>query len=87
VRLRQVLSSHEGFRAKLEAIEKRLEDHDEKFAAVFEAIRALMDTDEEEAKKPRIGYETEGFQRGTLSYTAGTGRKPVGRVVGLPLHG
>ncbi len=87
VRLRQVLSSHEGFRAKLEAIEKRLEDHDEKFGAVFEAIRALMDTDEEEAKRPRIGYETEGLQRGGLSYTTVARRKPVGRVAGFPLHG
>ena len=69
VRLRQVLSSHEEFRGKLEAIEKRLEDHDEKFAAVFEAIRALMNEDDEEVKRPQIGYQTEGLHKGRLIYT------------------
>ena len=60
VRLRQVLASNQQFRRKLDAIEKKLEDHDQQFAAVFEAIRALMDTDEADAAKPRIGFETEG---------------------------
>ncbi len=69
VRLRQVLLSHEEFRGKLEAIEKRLEDHDEKFAAVFEAIRALMNEDDEEVKRPQIGYQTEGLHKGRLIYT------------------
>jgi hypothetical protein len=69
VRLRQMVLSHDVFRARLAAIERRLEDHDEKFAAVFEAIRALMDADEEQAKRPRIGYQTEGLQRGRLMYT------------------
>ncbi len=69
VRLRQVLLSHEEFRGKLEAIEKRLEDHDEKFAAVFEAIRALMNEDDEEVKRPQIGYQTEGLHKGRLTYT------------------
>ena len=60
VRLRQLLASSETFRRKLAAMERKLEDHDEKFGAVFEAIRQLMDADEEEAGKPRIGYESEG---------------------------
>ena len=69
VRLRQMVLSHDKFRAKLEAIEKRLEDQDQQFAAVFEAIRALMDSDEQEAHRPRIGYQTEGLNRGRLTYT------------------
>ena len=63
VRLRQILASHEQFRRKLDAMERKLEDHDQNFAAVFEAIRQLMDTDAEEASKPRIGFETEGTRK------------------------
>ncbi len=59
VRLRQLLASNESFRRKLAAMERKLEDHDEKFGAVFEAIRQLMDEDEEEAGKSRIGFESE----------------------------
>jgi hypothetical protein len=58
VHLRQLLSSNEDLRRKLEALERKFEDHDEKFAVVFEAIRQLMEEPEEEAK-PRIGFETE----------------------------
>jgi hypothetical protein len=64
VRLRQILSTHEQFRRKLDAMERKLEDHDQNFAAVFEAIRQLMDADAEEASKPRIGFETERRKRG-----------------------
>jgi len=70
VRLRQMVLSHDEFRARLETIEKKLEDHDEKFGAVFEAIRALMDEEQQEdVNRPRIGYETEGLNRGKLMYT------------------
>ena len=63
VRLRQMLSSHEQLRRKIDAMERKLEDHDQNFAAVFEAIRQLMDADAEEASKPRIGFETEGGRK------------------------
>ena len=63
VRLRQILASHEQFRRKLDAMERKLEDHDQNFAAVFEAIRQLMDADAEEGSKPRIGFETEGTRK------------------------
>jgi len=87
VRLRQVLATSEEFRDRLDAIEKKLEDHDQSFAVVFEAIRKLMDEEEEERPlKPKIGFETEGRETGRLSYTSGPGRRPVGRIVGLPLH-
>jgi len=69
VRLREILGSQEIIRQRLDAIERRLDDHNEKFAAVFEAIRALMDADEEVANRPRIGYQTEGLQKGKLLYT------------------
>ena len=61
VRLRQLLSSNEGFRRKLDEIERKLSDHDEKIAIAFDAIRQLMDEPDAEMppRKP-IGFETEG---------------------------
>jgi phage regulator Rha-like protein len=63
VRLRQFAATHEAVREKLDELEKRLEQHDEQFAAVFDAIRQLMepdvDADAEDPNRPRIGYQTE----------------------------
>jgi hypothetical protein len=58
VRLRRLLASHELLRRKLDAMERRLADHDQHFAAVFDAIRQLM-AEPDEPSKPRIGYQTE----------------------------
>jgi ORF6N domain len=58
VRLRRLLSTHEPFRRKLAALEKKLAEHDHQFAVVFEAIRQLME-EPEPPRKPRIGFETE----------------------------
>lgn len=60
VRLRQFAATHEALREKLDELEKKLEQHDEQFAAVFEAIRQLMEPDEgDDPDRPRIGYQTE----------------------------
>jgi hypothetical protein len=59
VRLRQLVVSNASFRRKLASLEKKLEDHDEKFAVVFDAIRQLMEETVEAPAKPRIGYGTE----------------------------
>jgi hypothetical protein len=60
VRLRQMISSNEQMRRKLSRIERKLQDHDQHFAAVFDAIRQLMDEEEGKApKRPPIGYDTE----------------------------
>jgi hypothetical protein len=65
VRLRQLLASDAGLRRKLDRLERKMKDHDEKFAIVFEAIRQLMDESaEEDTGRPRIGYEVEGRRRG-----------------------
>jgi hypothetical protein len=58
VRLRQLLASHEDLREKLEALERKLADHDEKFTLVFDAIRELMEP-EEDPPKPPVGFHTE----------------------------
>lgn len=59
VRLRQLILTSDKLRRKLARIETKLQDHDERFAVVFDAIRQLMDHDDEEAARPLIGYETE----------------------------
>ena len=60
VRLRRLLASNAQLRRKLEDLERKLQDHDAKFAMVFEAIRQIMDEDEEpRPSKPPIGFHTE----------------------------
>ena len=59
VRLRQFLADSDVLRRKLDEIEAKLTDHDEKLAVAFQAIRQLMDDDAKRGKRPRIGYETE----------------------------
>ena len=58
VRLRQLLASHEDLRQKLEALEQKLSEHDERFTLVFDAIRDLMN-DPDDPPKPPIGFHTE----------------------------
>ncbi|HUU40122.1 MAG TPA: ORF6N domain-containing protein [Desulfatiglandales bacterium] len=55
VHLRKVISSHDKLSRKLAELEQRLEGHDEKIEAIFEAIRQLMAPPEQKRKK--IGFE------------------------------
>jgi len=55
VRLREIMSTHKDLARKLNEIECKLGEHDEKFAIVFETIRQLMIPPEVPAK-PRIGF-------------------------------
>ncbi len=55
VRLREIMSTHKDLARKLDELERKLGEHDEKFAIVFEAIRQLMAPPAAPAK-PRIGY-------------------------------
>ncbi len=48
VRLRQMLAVHKGLERKLTALEKK---YDEQFKIVFEAIRQLMTSPDENKKK------------------------------------
>ena len=59
VRLRRLLASNEQFRRKLKDLEKRLLDHDQKFAAVFGVLDELMDEEAEDSNKSKIGFQTE----------------------------
>jgi hypothetical protein len=55
VRLREMMATHKELALKLRELERRIQDHDEKIVAVFEAIRQLM-TPPETARK-KIGFE------------------------------
>jgi hypothetical protein len=55
VRLREILSSHKDLSRKLDELERKLGDHDEKFVLVFEAIRQLMNPPSGPTKR-RIGF-------------------------------
>ena len=56
VRLREIMSTHKDLARKLDDLERKLGDHDEKFAVVFEAIRQLMIPPAAPARR-RIGFQ------------------------------
>lgn len=64
VRLRKMLASHDRLSRKLAELETRMTDHDEKFGAVFDAIRQLLEEDASRKRKPAIGYHTEAARSG-----------------------
>ena len=56
VRLREIMSTHKDLARKLDDLERKLGEHDKKFAIVFEAIRQLM-IPPAAPPKPRIGFQ------------------------------
>jgi len=54
IRLRQFLATHKELAAKLAELENRVEEHDEEIAALFEAIRRLMEPPDKPGKP--IGF-------------------------------
>ena len=56
VKLRKLLLSHKELAIKLESLEKKYANHDEKIKKIFEAIRQLMLPPKE--PKRRIGFYT-----------------------------
>jgi hypothetical protein len=56
VRLRHLLASHASLASRLDELERK---YDKQFAVVFEAIRQLMEPEEEEPPKGRIGFHRE----------------------------
>ncbi len=55
VRLRRILSTHKALARKLAALERKLGEHDDKFAVVFDAIRQMMAPSPKPARR-RIGF-------------------------------
>lgn len=74
VRLRQLLASNGQLRPRLDELERTLLDHDEKFAAVFEAIRELME-EPPGKEKPPVGYQTEAKRGGAPKARATTTKR------------
>jgi hypothetical protein len=62
VRLRQLLASNDELRKRLETLERSMVDHDQKFAAVFNAIRQMM-AEPPNDPKPPIGFKTESRKK------------------------
>ena len=56
VKLKELLLTHKDLAIKLEALERKYADHDEKIQKIFEAIRQLMLPPKE--PKRRIGFQT-----------------------------
>jgi len=54
--LREILATHKDLARRLEELERKLGQHDEKFQIVFEAIRQLMAPPPQPEKKGRIGF-------------------------------
>jgi len=57
VRLKEILLTHKELEYKLNELEKKFENHDEKINAIFEAIRQLMIPPEK--PKRRIGFHAD----------------------------
>ena len=56
VKLKELLLTHKELAVKIEALERKYANHDEKIKKIFEAIRHLMRSPEE--SKRRIGFYT-----------------------------
>jgi len=54
-KLRELLLTHKDLAIKLEALEKKYAEHDEKIQAIFNAIKQLLESPAEEPKH-RIGF-------------------------------
>jgi hypothetical protein len=59
VSLRELLGTHKDLARKLENLERKLGQHDQKFQIAFEAIRQLMAPPPEPEKKRRFGFAQE----------------------------
>lgn len=56
-KLKELLLTHKDLAVKLEALEKKYAEHDEKIQAIFQAIKQLLEPLPEEPKR-RIGFHT-----------------------------
>jgi hypothetical protein len=55
VRLREILATHKDLARKLDAVDRKLAEHEDKFTVVFDAIRRMMEPPPAPAKR-RIGF-------------------------------
>jgi hypothetical protein len=72
VRLRQLLSSHVELARRLDELEAKFTNHDHQLAAVFDAIRQLMEPPPAPEKSGRIGFQARpsGTHEGSSTWRA-----------------
>ncbi len=75
VQLRRLIEGNRHIARKLQALERRLVDHDQRFVVVFEAIRRIMQAPAADEPRPRIG-----FRRGPGRRRAQSRRRPALRL-------
>ena len=56
VKLREVLATHKELAAQFKELEHKVGTHDKQIAAIFDAIRRLMEPPPEEKPKRKIGF-------------------------------
>ena len=61
VKLRELLSTHVQLAAKLDELERKLQNHDDQIASIVDAIRELMEETADDPPKPPIGFQTEAL--------------------------
>lgn len=64
VKLREILRTHRELARKLAELERRIEGHDEEIAAIFEAIRQLMEPPDRPLKQ--IGFHRQPDEHATF---------------------
>ncbi|MCF8308089.1 MAG: ORF6N domain-containing protein [Bacteroidales bacterium] len=57
VKLREILSTHKDLERKIHELESK---YDKQFKMIFKAIRELMQEEEPDKNRPKIGYKTGG---------------------------
>lgn len=57
-----MLSTHRELAAKLDQLERKLQNHDQQIVALVQAIQRLM-RQPDEPPKPPIGYDSENRER------------------------
>ena len=57
IKLRELLLTHKDLIIKLESLEKKYAEHDEKIQVIFQAIKQLLEPPSEEPKR-KIGFHT-----------------------------
>lgn len=58
VKLREVMSTHKDLAAKIEALERKYDEHDDEIQVIFSAIKKLLEPATPKLK-PRIGFKIE----------------------------
>ena len=65
-KLRELMITRKDLKQKIEALERKYKEHDQKFQLVFEAIKKLLELKPEGKKKLPIGFHAKQLKKGSL---------------------